>query len=129
MSPGAEAVGLGLLDLTTSFGHEKVLRVDERAGYEIHHGRVRGETRSGAVSGTMVHGSLEDDSTRAAYLLEELGVTSRASFATPANVASTCSPTWSSSTSTSTRCSTSLSPESPTSLPVLPPGDRRSAAH
>ena len=33
----------------------------EPAGYEIHHGRVVGSTTAGAVRGTMVHGSLEDD--------------------------------------------------------------------
>jgi len=79
-APGATAGGLGLLDLTTTFRAEKTLRLHEPAGYEIHHGRVAGETRSGAVTGTMVHGSLEDDGTRAAYLAETLGVTSVASF-------------------------------------------------
>jgi adenosylcobyric acid synthase len=77
---GAQVDGLGLLDLATSFGVEKVLRVHEPAGYEIHHGRVTGSPRSGSVFGTMVHGSLEDDATRAAYLLDALGVTSQASF-------------------------------------------------
>ena len=32
------------------------------------------------MTGTMVHGSLEDDTTRATYLRDTLGVTSRASF-------------------------------------------------
>ena len=78
--PPTSAVGLGLLDLSTVFGEEKVLRVHEAAGYEIHHGRVTGSTASGPVTGTMVHGALEDDETRAAYLRSALGVTSRASF-------------------------------------------------
>ena len=79
-SPGASAEGLGLLDLVTTFGTEKVLKMHEPAGYEIHHGRVMGSTSSGSVVGTMVHGSLEDDAARASYLLEALGVTSQASF-------------------------------------------------
>jgi len=77
---GATAEGLGLLDLTTTFHTDKTLRLHEPSGYEIHHGRVEGETRSGAVTGTMVHGSLEDDGTRAAYLAEALGVASAVSF-------------------------------------------------
>lgn len=79
---GAAAVvdGLGLLDLVTTFTAEKVLRLHEPAGYEIHHGRVSGALSSGAVTGTMVHGALEDDAHRAAYLASALGVVSRASF-------------------------------------------------
>ena len=77
---GAAVEGLGLLDLTTTFGPEKVLRLHHPAGYEIHHGRVAGETRSGPVTGTMVHGSLEDDGARSSYLREELDVESTASF-------------------------------------------------
>jgi adenosylcobyric acid synthase len=72
--------GLGLLDLVTTFRAEKTLRLHEAGGYEIHHGRVEGETTRGVVTGTMVHGSLEDDATRAAYLRQALGVTSRVSF-------------------------------------------------
>ena len=72
--------GLGLLDLTTTFTSEKVLRRHEPAGYEIHHGRVTGSTRAGQVTGTMVHGALEDDHHRATYLAEALGIASRASF-------------------------------------------------
>lgn len=79
-SRGAAADGLGLIDLHTRFGREKRLAVHEPAGYEIHHGRVTGETTAGQVTGTMVHGSLEHDATRAAYLLAALGVTSAASF-------------------------------------------------
>jgi adenosylcobyric acid synthase len=77
---GAVVDGLGLLDLTTDFGSEKVLRLHEPAGYEIHHGRVTGGTRSGAVTGTMVHGSLEDDGLRSSYLRETLGIESTASL-------------------------------------------------
>jgi len=77
---GAEVAGLGLLDAVTTFRADKTLRLHEPAGYEIHHGRVSGETRAGAVTGTMVHGALEDDATRAAYLRDALGVVSAASF-------------------------------------------------
>jgi adenosylcobyric acid synthase len=77
---GVVVEGLGLLDLTTTFGRVKVLRLHEPAGYEIHHGRVTGETRSGPVTGTMVHGSLEDDGARSSYLREALGVESTVSF-------------------------------------------------
>ncbi len=79
-APGTVVDGLGLLDLDTTFRGEKVLRVHRPSGYEIHHGRVTGSTVAGAVHGTMVHGSLEDDATRATYLAGALGVTSRASF-------------------------------------------------
>jgi adenosylcobyric acid synthase len=77
---GTAAEGLGLLDLATTFHDGKTLRLHEPSGYEIHHGCIAGETRSGAVTGTMVHGSFEDDATRAAYLAETLRVTSAASF-------------------------------------------------
>jgi adenosylcobyric acid synthase len=77
--PGAEADGLGLLDVTTTFGPDKVLRVHADGAYEIHHGRVDvgstategGWTRSGSVMGTMRHGALESDATRRT-LLEEV---------------------------------------------------------
>ncbi|GAA1538381.1 cobyric acid synthase [Nocardioides humi] len=77
---GAAVDGLGLLDLTTTFGPEKRLVLHEPAGYEIHHGRITGPTTRGTVTGTMVHGSLEDDGTRAAYLADHLGIPSAASF-------------------------------------------------
>jgi adenosylcobyric acid synthase len=78
--PGVEVQGLGLLDLTTTFYAEKTLRLHEGAGYEIHHGRVDGESTRGSVTGTMVHGRLEDDAHRAAYLADALDVVSTASF-------------------------------------------------
>ena len=46
---GATEEGLGLLDLTTTFGADKTLRLHAPSGYEIHHGRVTGQTRAGAV--------------------------------------------------------------------------------
>jgi adenosylcobyric acid synthase len=88
----AEALGLGLLPVETSFEAEKVLgRPEGRAigfgdaevsGYEIHHGRVRRdggdplfETREdtegcriGATLGTSWHGVLESDGFRRALL-------------------------------------------------------------
>jgi adenosylcobyric acid synthase len=78
--PGVTVEGLGLLDLTTTFHAEKTLRLHDPAGYEIHHGRVVGETTRGVVAGTMAHGRLEDDAYRAHYLAEALGATSTASF-------------------------------------------------
>ncbi|MET9023298.1 cobyric acid synthase [Actinopolymorpha sp. NPDC004070] len=82
---GARADGLGLLDVRTVFGPDKVLRLptgealDAPAdGYEIHHGRVTlgsdeaflGGARRGSVFGTMWHGSLEGDAFRRAWLGE-----------------------------------------------------------
>jgi adenosylcobyric acid synthase len=78
--PPSTVAGLGLLDLTTEFTPEKVLRRHHPAGYEIHHGRVTGSPTAGNVTGTMVHGALEDDAHRASYLSAALDVTSRASF-------------------------------------------------
>ncbi|EFQ82217.1 cobyric acid synthase CobQ [Aeromicrobium marinum DSM 15272] len=76
--PGARVEGLGLLDVTTEFTVDKVLRL-HGPGYEIHHGRVTrgpgtedhpGGARAGAVAGTMWHGCLEDDTARRDLLTE-----------------------------------------------------------
>ena len=90
---GAAVDGLGLLDVTTRFGADKVLDLPEgealgaaARGYEIHHGRIdRGDgvedflggARSGHVFGTMWHGSLESDDLRTALLAEVAGAVGR----------------------------------------------------
>lgn len=78
--PPQTVEGLGLLDARTLFTAEKTLRLHQPAGYEIHHGRFEGQTTHGPVTGTMVHGALEDDATRGSFLEQAVGVTSRASF-------------------------------------------------
>jgi adenosylcobyric acid synthase len=91
---GARAEGLGLLDVATTFGADKVLRLPsgsalgaEATGYEIHHGRITraegadeflGGARSGSVMGTMWHGSLESDGFRRAFLVEAARAAGRA---------------------------------------------------
>ncbi len=112
--PGASAQGLGLLDVRTEFGPDKVLRLPSGAalgapasGYEIHHGRVEvgdadeflGGARSGNVFGTMWHGSLEGDELRGAWLREVAASTGReirtgtVSFASRVTNGSSFSPT------------------------------------
>jgi adenosylcobyric acid synthase len=91
--PGAHAEGLGLLDVTTTFGEDKVLRLPTgsalgaaASGYEIHHGRISrgtaeeflGGAHSGTVFGTMWHGSLESDDFRRAFLVRAAGLAGRA---------------------------------------------------
>ena len=83
---GAEVAGLGLLPVGTLFHAEKSLGRPQGAwdgqrvrGYEIHHGVATVEAgaeafldgaRSGAVFGTMWHGTMESDGFRHAFLTE-----------------------------------------------------------
>ena len=82
---GAEIAGLGLLDVTTTFAPDKVLRLHDRDGYEIHLGRVElgdvdefiGGARDRSVFGTMHHGTLEDDDVRRAFLADAAALVGR----------------------------------------------------
>jgi adenosylcobyric acid synthase len=65
--------GLGLLDLTTTFVPDKLVRAHPDGGYELRHGRLdpEGEWFESAdvrVLGTPVHGRFDDDGWRAALL-------------------------------------------------------------
>jgi len=62
-----EVEGLGLLDAETVFEADKVVR-RQGVGYELHHGRVVGESQRGRFRGTSVHGQLEDDDRRRSFL-------------------------------------------------------------
>ena len=122
---GTVVEGLGLLDLETTFRGEKVLRVHRPAGYEIHHGRVVGSTSAGAVRGTMVHGSLEDDGTRARFLADALGVTSQASFPDARERRLDLLAALVEEHLDVDALVDLATHGAPRSLPVLPPGDRR----
>ncbi|MFI5779945.1 cobyric acid synthase [Nocardia sp. NPDC051570] len=101
-SEAGEVAGLGLLDLDIEFADPKVLRRTEGygpdaiplRGYEIHHGRVRrsadpawltleGEPEGsarGPLWGTHLHGLLESDEFRRAWLREVAALSGRTGF-------------------------------------------------
>jgi adenosylcobyric acid synthase len=145
-APGTAVEGLGLIDATTTFDGDKVLRLSSGtglgeivSGYEIHHGRYAvceaadfpGGGRAGSVFATMWHGSLEADAFRQALLAEVARAGGREREA--------------SSVSFAERREARLDllgdlveehldvpalldlarTGAPTALPVLPPGDRR----
>ncbi len=65
--------GLGLLDVTTTFHPDKIVRRHPGGGYELRHGRLDPEgdwfeSADGGVWGTPVHGRFEDDRWREAFL-------------------------------------------------------------
>jgi adenosylcobyric acid synthase len=65
--------GLGLLDVTTTFHPDKVVRRHPDGSYELRHGRLDPEgdwfeSTDGRVWGTPVHGRCEDDAWRDALL-------------------------------------------------------------
>jgi adenosylcobyric acid synthase len=76
--PGVESgsgrvEGLGLLDVTTTFAPEKLVRRHPDGSYELRHGRLDPEgdwfeSADERVWGTPVHGRLEDDAWRSALL-------------------------------------------------------------
>jgi adenosylcobyric acid synthase len=73
----------------------------------------------------MVHGSLEDDATRAAYLQEALGVTSRASFGAARERRLDLLGDLVEEHLDVDALLDLATHGAPASLPVLPPGDRR----
>ncbi|MBA2498057.1 MAG: cobyric acid synthase [Acidimicrobiia bacterium] len=72
-SGAGRTAGLGLLDLTTTFHPDKLVRRHPGGGYELRHGRLDPEgdwfeSADGRVWGTPVHGRFDDDRWRAALL-------------------------------------------------------------
>ncbi|MDF8264421.1 cobyric acid synthase [Luteipulveratus flavus] len=94
--PGSRADGLGLLDITTTFGADKALALVSDTwdghpvgGYVIHHGRITtgpaaepflDGAATGGVRGTMWHGSLEHDAFRRAVLTDAARAAGRTTF-------------------------------------------------
>lgn len=72
-SGAGRVLGLGLLDVTTTFLPDKIVRRHRRGGYELRHGHLDPEgewfeSADGRVWGSPVHGLLDDDDRRAALL-------------------------------------------------------------
>jgi adenosylcobyric acid synthase len=145
---GTALDGLQLLDTTTVFAREKVLRLVQGtalgapvSGYEIHHGVVSGGeegflggARRGQVFGTMAHGSLESDQFREAFLTEVAVAVGR-TFS-PSGVSfhkarqsrlDTLADLIEQHVDVDA-ITTLISDGPPASLPVLPPGDSRTAS-
>ena len=145
--PGAAVDGLGLLDVRTDFGAEKVLRLPSgtalgatTSGYEIHHGRVTrgdgveeflGGARSGAVFGTMWHGSLEGDgfrrrsSPRSRRLPDGPGRRPASASPSAGRRGSTCSADLVEEHLDLDALLELVASGAPAGLPVLPPGSER----
>jgi adenosylcobyric acid synthase len=140
------ADGLALLDTTTTFAPQKVLRLSRGtalgapvSGYEIHHGTTStgpeedffGGARRGHVLGTMVHGSLESDQFRRALLGEVAASVGRPYTARAVNFEAARQARLDLLADLVEQCvdmaavDNLINDGAPSGLPVLPPGDSR----
>jgi adenosylcobyric acid synthase len=144
--PGTVAEGLGLLDTTTTFAPEKVLRLSRGtalgapvSGYEIHHGVTTtgaeaeffGGARRQHVLGTMVHGSLESDEFRSRLLGEVAAAAGRPYAASRVSFEAARQARLDLLADLVEACldmdaiDALINDGAPSGLPILPPGDSR----